>query len=125
MLVCGWTIYGTLSSSYDYTMGFGVSARVDKDRDILPPSKRLSSLLSSKLFSLSARRSLALYDFYRRLTTSQKSDKATRIALKSTGAWLILCSTPPHFYSVKSNTYSDCLAIPNPIIFGVEGGCYG
>jgi hypothetical protein len=56
---------------------------------------KLSSLLSSNKFSLSARRSLALYDFYRRFTTSQKSDKATRIAVKSTGAAVDFILYPP------------------------------
>ena len=91
MLVYGQTFMGACCSSYDYTMGFGVSARVAQKST----RYMLSSLLSSNKFSLSARRSLALYDFYRRITTSQKSDKATRIAVKTTGARLFLSSTPP------------------------------
>ena len=100
MLVLGWTLMGRRCSSYDYTMGFGVSARVEnRDSNKLSTRYMLSSLLSSNKFSLSARRSLALYDFYRRITTSQKSDKATRIAVKTTGARLFLSSTPPYLFS--------------------------
>ncbi len=97
MLVNGWTLMGQKRSSYEYTMGFDVSAQVDnRDSNKLSTRDRLSSLLSSNKFSLSVRRSLALYDFYRHFTMSQKSDKATRIAVKTTGARLFLSSTPPH-----------------------------
>ena len=97
MLVNGLILMGTMKQSYANTVGFVVSARVEnRDSNKLSTRYMLSSLLSSNKFSLSARRSLALYDFYRRITTSQKSDKATRIAVKTTGARLFLSSTPPH-----------------------------
>jgi hypothetical protein len=98
MLVNGQILMGTMKQSYANTVGFVVSARVEnRDSNKLSTRYMLSSLLSSNKFSLSARRSLALYDFYRRITTSQKSDKATRIAVKTTGARLFLSSTPPPF----------------------------
>lgn len=54
MLVYGWTFMGQRCSSYDYTMGFGVSARV--------------------------------------------AQKSTRLSV-----------TPPHIYSIKSNSYLSIL----------------
>ena len=115
MLVNGWTFKGACCSSYGYTMSFRASTQQDceklstRDKQSCDKqsSDKLSSLLSSNKFSLSARRSLALYDFYRRFTTSQKSDKATRIAVKSTGAAVDFILYPPPESAVKSNSYPN------------------
>ncbi len=110
-----------LSSSYEYTMGFDVSAQVDnRDSNKLSTRDRLSSLLSSNKFSLSVRRSLALYDFYRHFTMSQKSDKATRIAVKTTGARLFLSSTPPHLCN-KINELDDNLNLLSSKVMSFTG----
>ena len=60
MLVLGWTIMGRKRSSYDYTMGFGVSARVAQKStrlSVTPPYlfnkiKWLSRIIKFKLSPL-------------------------------------------------------------------------
>ena len=57
-----------------------------------------SSLLGSNKFSSSARRLFVLYDFYRRFTTAQKSDKPAPIAVEKPEHRLFLSSTPPYIF---------------------------
>ena len=97
MLVFGWTINETYSSSCVSMVGFGASAQ--KIKSLLTTT----SLLGSNKFSPSARRTLGLYDLYQCLTPFHKSNKPTRYELKSTGATVDLTSTPPQIKSRKIN----------------------
>ena len=102
MLVSGWTINGTFGSSYVNTMGFGASARGIMETTL----SGLSSLRVSNKFSPSARRALGLYGLFQRFTTFHKANKPTRYRQKLTGATVDFSLTPPHYFSVKSISYT-------------------
>ncbi len=83
MLVYGWTIMGRKRSSYDYTMGFGVSARVAQKstRLSVTPPQYLSNKINQLL------REINIFSYFCTHKSSAKS-----VGLFSQAVFVFLCS---------------------------------